>query len=449
MSPTPPPSRPRLTIFGRGSYAESLRIGEILRKETVGGALLVAAAVIALIWANSPVSASYFALRDFKLGYEPWHLELSLGAWAADGLLAIFFFLVGLELKREFIAGDLRQLDKSIVPVAAAVGGVAIPAVIYAVVNLVSPETLRGWAIPTATDIAFAVAVLAIIGSHLPSALRIFLLTLAVVDDLIAITIIAVFYTSDLQPLPLLLALLPLALYTYLAHKYRRFFGTKTAAAWVILLPLGAATWALVHASGIHATVAGVLLGIAIPVLRSQASGGPEAGPGLAEVFEHRFRPISAGVAVPIFAFFSAGVAVGGWDGLVSALIDPVAVGIIMALVLGKPIGIMGTTWLLTKVTKARLDTSFKWIDVFGVSLLAGIGFTVSLLVAELSFGQGSLHDDHAKVGILAASVLAALLATVVLRTRNRQYRQAEEAEKVDSDQDGIPDVYQQDGSAR
>ncbi len=165
--------------------------------------------MIALIWANSPVSESYFALRDFTFGYEPWHLELSLGAWAADGLLAIFFFLVGLELKREFIAGDLRQINKSIVPVAAAVGGVAIPALIYAVVNLASPETLRGWAIPTATDIAFAVAVLAIIGSHLPSALRIFLLTLAVVDDLIAITIIAVFYTSDLQPMPLLLALIP------------------------------------------------------------------------------------------------------------------------------------------------------------------------------------------------------------------------------------------------
>lgn len=449
MSRTPDPTRPRMTIFGRGSYAESLRIGEILRKETVGGALLVAAAVIALVWANSPASESYFALRDFKIGYEPWHLQLSLGAWAADGLLAIFFFLVGLELKREFVAGDLRQLDKSIVPVAAAVGGVAIPAVIYAVVNLTSPETLRGWAIPTATDIAFAVAVLAIIGSHLPSALRIFLLTLAVVDDLIAITIIAVFYTSELQVTPLLLALIPLALYTFLAHKYRRFFGMKAAAAWVILLPIGAVAWALVHASGIHATVAGVLLGFAVPVLRSQASGGPGAGPGLAEIFEHRFRPISAGVAVPIFAFFSAGVAVGGWGGFISALTDPVAIGIILALVLGKPIGIMGTTWLLTKVTKARLDTSFKWIDVFGVSLLAGIGFTVSLLVAELSFGHGSVHDDHAKVGILAASVLAALLATVVLRTRNRQYRQAEEAEKVDADMDGIPDVYQQDGPAR
>ncbi|WP_411374188.1 Na+/H+ antiporter NhaA [Arthrobacter sp. MPF02] len=442
MNSTPPSSRSS-TVLGRGSYAEALRIGEILRKETVGGALLVSAAIIALVWANSPAADSYFALRDFKVGYEPWHLELSLGAWAADGLLAIFFFLVGLELKREFVAGDLRDIRKSIVPVAAAAGGVVVPAVIYAVVNLSSPETLRGWAIPTATDIAFAVAVLAIIGSHLPSALRIFLLTLAVVDDLIAISIIAFFYTSDLHVEPLLLALVPLAVYAFLAHRFRYFFGMKAPAAWVILLPLGIVTWALVHASGIHATVAGVLLGFAIPVLRSQASGGPEAGPGLAEIFEHRFRPISAGIAVPIFAFFSAGVAVGGWGGFVSALTDPVALGIIAGLVLGKPIGILGTTWVLTKATRATLDSSFKWIDVFGVALLAGIGFTVSLLVAELSFGQGSLHDDHAKVGILAASLFAALLATAVLKTRNRQYRQEEEREKVDADQDGIPDVYQ------
>ena len=447
MSHSPLPVPPRRTVFGRGSYAESLRIGEILRKETVGGALLVVAAAAAIIWANSPASGGYFALRDFTVGYEPWHLRLSLGAWAADGLLAIFFFLVGLELKREFIAGDLRDLSKSIVPVAAAVGGVAVPALLYALVNLGSPGTLRGWAIPTATDIAFAVAVLAIIGSHLPSALRIFLLTLAVVDDLLAITIIAVFYSSELQPVPLLLALVPLGLYTFLAQKYRRFFGIRPMAAWVILLPLGVIVWVLVHASGIHATVAGVLLGFAIPVLRSKASGGPEAGPGLAEIFEHRFRPISAGVAVPLFAFFSAGVAVGGWEGLRSALSGPVAVGIILALVLGKPLGILGSTWLLTKATKARLDESFQWIDIFGVAILAGIGFTVSLLVAELSFGHGSSHDDQAKVGILAASLLAALLATVVLRTRNRHYRQAEADEKIDSDQDGIPDVYQQDSA--
>lgn len=435
----------RFSVLGRGSYGEVLRISEILRKETVGGILLVAAAVIALVWANSPASGSYFAVRDFRIGYEPWHLELSLGAWAADGLLAIFFFLVGLELKREFVAGDLRQFSKSVVPIAAAAGGVAVPAVIYALINLTSPETLRGWAIPTATDIAFAVAVLAIIGSHLPSALRIFLLTLAVVDDLIAISIIAVFYSSNIQAGPLLLALIPLALYTFLAQKYRRFFGTRPAAAWLILLPLGMISWALVHASGIHATVAGVLLGFAVPVIRSQASGGPGAGPGLSEIFEHRFRPISAGIAVPVFAFFSAGVAVGGWDGLISALTDPVATGIILALVLGKPAGILGTTWLLTKATKASLDKSLKWIDVFGVSVLAGIGFTVSLLVAELSFGHGSAHDDHAKVGILAASLLAALLATAVLGTRNRQYRALETEETIDTDRDGIPDVYQED----
>jgi len=445
-SPEPastPSNRPR--VFSRGSYSEKVRIGEILRKETVGGMLLVAAAVIALIWANSPLSDSYFALRDFEIGYEPWHLQLSLGAWAADGLLAVFFFLVGLELKREFVAGDLRNVSKAIVPVAAAVGGVVVPAAIYAVINLSSPETLDGWAIPTATDIAFAVAVLAIIGSHLPSALRIFLLTLAVVDDLLAITIIAVFYTEDLEITPLLLALAGLALYTFLAQKYRRFFGLKASAAWFILLPIGVVVWALVHASGIHATVAGVLLGFAVPVIRSKASGGPDAGPGLSEIFEHRFRPLSAGFAVPVFAFFSAGVAVGGWDGFVSSLTDPISLGIIAGLVLGKPIGILGTTWLITKVTRATLDTSFKWIDLLGVAVLAGIGFTVSLLVADLSFGHGTIPNDHAKVGILVASFLAAILAALVLTPRNRHYRAVEAEEKVDADADGVPDVYQQD----
>ncbi|WP_150307426.1 Na+/H+ antiporter NhaA [Planctomonas psychrotolerans] len=432
----------------RGTYSEALRIGEILRKETVGGILLVIAAAIALLWANSPFADSYFALRDFRVGYEPWHLELSLGAWAADGLLAIFFFLVGLELKREFVAGDLRNPSRAVVPVAAAIGGVIVPAVFYAVINMTSPETLRGWAIPTATDIAFAVAVLAIVGSHLPSALRIFLLTLAVVDDLIAISIIAIFYSTDLDFVPLLLALIPLALYTALAQKYRRFFGLKPAAAWFILLPIGFVVWALVHAGGIHATVAGVLLGFAIPVIRSKASGGPTAGPGLSELFEHRFRPLSAGFAVPVFAFFSAGVAVGGWDGFVSSLTDPVLIGIAVGLVLGKPIGIVGTTWLLTKLTRVRLDPALRWVDLIGVALLAGIGFTVSLLIADLSFGLESAHNDHAKVGILSASLLAAFLASIILRARNKRYRSIEEQERVDSDLDGVPDVYQQDEAA-
>jgi len=438
------PSKPR--VLGRGSYGEALRIGEILRKETVGGALLVAAAAVALIWANSPAAAGYFALRDFTIGYAPWHLDLSLGTWAADGLLAVFFFLVGLELKREFVAGDLRQPGKAIVPVAAAAGGVLVPALIYAAVNWANPGTVRGWAIPTATDIAFAVAVLAVIGSHLPSALRIFLLTLAVVDDLIAIAIIAVFYTGEIHFPALLLALVPMAAYGFLAQKYRRFFGLRPAAAWLVLLPIGIVAWALVHASGIHATVAGVVLGFTIPVIRSQASGGPEAGPGLAEIFEHRFRPVSAGVAVPVFAFFSAGVAVGGLDGLAAAFSDAVAIGIVAGLVLGKPVGIVGTTWLMAKFTRARLDPSLKWIDLAGMAVLAGIGFTVSLLVAELSFGLSSAHDDHAKVAILSASLLAAILASGILLARNRRYRRIEQEEQLDADHDGIPDVYQQDG---
>ncbi|TFD93494.1 Na+/H+ antiporter NhaA [Cryobacterium lactosi] len=445
---TPHPPTPH-TVPSRGSYREKLRIGAILRKETVGGFLLVFAAAVALIWANSPASEGYFALRDFRIGYAPWHLELSLGAWAADGLLAIFFFLVGLELKKEFVAGDLRSPSRAIVPVAAAMGGVAVPALFYAGVNLVSPETLRGWAIPTATDIAFAVAVLAIVGSHLPSALRIFLLTLAVVDDLLAISIIAVFYSDDVQFSPLLFALIPLALYTVLAQKYRRFFAEKAWAAWLILLPLGFAVWALVHAGGIHATVAGVLLGFAVPVIHRRARPGRPAaeGPGLSENFEHRFRPLSAGFAVPVFAFFSAGVTVGGWAGLVGALTDPVAIGIIVGLVLGKPVGIVGTTWLMTKLTPLKLDPALRWIDLIGVAILAGIGFTVSLLIADLSFAAGGLTNDHAKVGILVASLTAALLASVILRARNRVYRRIEQADAVDADGDGIPDVYQQDDS--
>lgn len=430
------PSRPR--IFSRGSYGESVRISQILRSETVGGALLLAATVIALVWANSPLAEGYFALRDFKIGPESLHLNLSLGGWAADGLLAIFFFVAGLELKREFVAGDLRNPAKAIVPIGAAIGGVIVPAVFFVLINLsAGPEVLKGWAIPTATDIAFALAVLAVISTHLPSALRTFLLTLAVVDDLIAIAIIAVFYPGEMQFEFLGLAVLPLLAFTWLVQKRIR--------SWYFLIPLAFATWALVHASGIHATVAGVLLGFAVPVLRSVKNGGPEAGPGMAEYLEHAIRPISAGLAVPVFAFFSAGVALGGIAGLKSAFTDSVAIGIVVALVVGKFIGIFGSTWLITKTTKATLDDGLAWIDVAGLALLAGVGFTVSLLISELSFGADSPHGSHAKVAILAGSLLAALLASVVLRSRNKHYRKLAELEEIDEDNDGIPDVFQQD----
>ncbi len=434
-------------VLQRSSYPEWLRIHEILRKETVGGIILLVVTVVALIWANSPAASGYFALRDFEFGYEPWHLKLTVGEWAADGLLAIFFFLTGLELKREFVAGDLRRPSRAIVPVAAAAGGVVVPALIYTAVNLSSPETLRGWAIPTATDIAFALAVLAVISSHLPGSLRIFLLTLAVVDDLIAIAIIAFFYSTDVHVEYLLWMLLPLGIFGFLAQRNPKFFGRRLPAAWLILLPLGIATWALMHASGVHATVAGVLLGFLVPVLRRRKDGTvkpPRPGkPGLAEIFEHRFRPLSTGVAIPLFAFFSAGVAVGGAEGFVSALGDPVTVGILAALVLGKPAGILLTTWAVTKTTKASLDPGLSWWDVLGVGVLAGVGFTVSLLVNDLSFDAGSEHNDHAKVAILSASLTSALLATVILRLRNKHYRAIEAEEKLDRDSDGIPDVFE------
>jgi NhaA family Na+:H+ antiporter len=423
-------------LFSRGSWPETSRIAAVLRKETVGGVLLLVGTLVALAWANSPWSAAYASLRDARVGPASLSLDLSLGTWAADGLLAIFFFVAGLELKREFVAGDLRDARRAALPVAAAVGGMAVPALIFVLVNLgTGAGALRGWAIPTATDIAFALAVLAVISTHLPSGLRTFLLTLAVVDDLLAITIIAIFYTSVLSVGFLALSLLPLALFGYLVQR-------RIRSPW-LLLPLAALTWALMHASGVHATVAGVLLAFTVPVVRSSAAGGPDAGPGMAEHFEHRFRPLSAGVAVPVFAFFAAGVTVGGFSGLVDSLSDGVALGIVAALVVGKTVGITAATWLVSRFTRAELDDELSWWDVVGLALLGGIGFTVSLLIGELAFGPGSVRDEHVKVGVLVGTVTAALLATVLLRLRNRRYRQIASAEQADADRDGIPDVYQ------
>lgn len=404
------------------------RLFTTLRKDTVGGGLLVIAALAALVWANSPFADSYFALRDVEVGIASWHLQLSLGTWAADGLLAIFFFLVGVELKTEFTHGDLRRFRTAIVPITAAAGGVIVPAIIYTVLMVSHPELLRGWAIPTATDIAFAVAILAIIGSHLPKALRVFLLTLAAVDDLLAIGIIAIFYTETIALIPLLAAVAVIIVYGLAAARWRTFFVERAWAAWVILLPLGLIAWALMHSSGVHATIAGVLLGFTIPALARRGKTAQDETPNLAEVIEHRLRPVSAGFAVPVFAFFAAGVAVGGLEGLARAFTQPLTFAIMAALVVGKPLGILTSTWLVTRLTSAGLDPSLKWPDLAGVGLLAGIGFTVSLLVAELSFIPGSPEHDYAKVAILSASVIAAVLATLVLGSRNRRYRKAENA---------------------
>ncbi|RGA02445.1 Na+/H+ antiporter NhaA [Microbispora triticiradicis] len=438
-------STPRRTpLLGPGSRTETRRIADILRQETIGGALLLIAALAALVWANSPWSAGYETLRSARVGPEALHLDLSLAAWAADGLLAIFFFVAGLELKREFVAGDLRDPRRAAVPVVAAAGGVVVPALLYLLVNTqLNPLTgpgadgaLRGWAVPTATDIAFALAVLAVVGRNLPSALRTFLLTLAVVDDLLAIAIIAVFYTTHLAPLPLLAALLPLGLFAVLVRR-----GVR---AWWLLAPLAAATWALVHASGVHATVAGVLLAFTAPVLRARRKGTAETagegtaegsgesaaeGAGPAEHFEHRFRPLSAGVAVPLFAFLSAGVAFGGPGGLPGLLTDGVPLGVVAGLVAGKPLGITAATWLVARFTRAGIDEGLAWVDIVGVAVLSGIGFTVSLLIGELAFGAGSTRDGQVKVAVLTGSLVAALLATVILRLRDRVYRRLAETE--------------------
>lgn len=420
--PTPNPTPPSTTrLLRRPSWTETQYVADALRTETIGGALLLGAALIAIGWANSPWRDDYATLRDTTLGPASLHLSLTLGQWAADGLLAIFFFVAGLELKRELLVGELRSPSRAAVPVVAALGGVIVPVVLYLGTVAVlggDAESYRGWAIPAATDIAFALAVLAVLGSHLPSALRSFLLTLAVVDDLIAILIIAVFYTSELHPVPLALALVPLAAFGWLVqHRITR---------WWLLVPLGVLAWGLVHASGIHATVAGVLLSLTVPVRPKERVSSLSSHPGTTDVahrFEHRLRPLSAGVAVPVFAFFAAGVTVVG-GGLSAAVADQAAIAIVIGLVAGKAVGVFGSTYAVARLTRARLADGLTWSDVAGLSLLTGIGFTVSLLVGELAFGAGSSRDEHVRLAVLVGSLIAALLSAVVLRIRNRAYEQ-------------------------
>lgn len=427
----PPVSRPRL--LARPTWPQARYVAGILHSETVGGLLLLAGAVVALVWANSPWRDAYATVVHTGVGPASLHLHLDLEHWAADGLLAIFFFVVGLELKREFVLGDLRSPSRAALPIVAALGGMLVPALIYTLVNgLAVDGSPEGWAVPTATDIAFAVAVLAIITTHLPVALRSFLLTLAVVDDLLAIVIIAVFFTDRLSPVPLAGSLAVVAVFALLVN--------RGVTRWWLLIPLALVAWGLMHASGVHATIAGVLLGFAVP-----ARPRPGERAGMSERFEHAWRPVSAGVAVPVFALMAAGVSLaGGGGGVGAALADPAGLGVAMGLLLGKPIGVMGATGLLARFTRAELDPDLSWWDVAGVAVLAGVGFTVSLLIGELAFGADTAENDHVKAAVLIGSLASALLASIVLRARNRVYRRLAEREAVDRDADGIPDVFQE-----
>ena len=394
-----------------------------LASDVVGGALLITAAALGLGWANSPWQQAFHDLAGIVVGPAALHLDLSLSAWAADGLLAVFFLVVGLELKHEFVAGSLRSVREAAVPVLAAVGGMAVPALLYVavVVTLHQPEAVGGWAIPTATDFAFALAVLAVFGRGLPVALRLFLLTLAVVDDLLAIMIIAVFYTETIHPLELALAIVAVAGFG-VAVRLRRL-------RWWLLVPLALVAWALMHASGVHATIAGVLLGFTVPAF---------AVHGEAEARTHRIahavQPWSTGIALPVFAFFAAGVTPASDAGPLALFGDPVLVGVVVGLVVGKVVGVLGVTALVTRFTPLRLPDSIGLRDLLPVGFLTGIGFTVSLLIAELSF-PGSGHGAAAKVGVLLGTAGSAVFAALLLRW------DAHRARSGDMNADGVPDT--------
>jgi NhaA family Na+:H+ antiporter len=428
-APAVPDVRSRSYFLGLLPLPERQAIARALRTETVGGLVLLAAAVMALIWANSPWSVAYEEIRDFHFGIPALGLDLSVGHWTSDGLLAVFFLVAGIELKRELVVGELRTPATAALPAIAAVCGMAVPAALYAVTASAGGGSLEGWAVPMATDIAFALAVLAVLSTHLPTALRAFLLTLAVVDDLGAILIIAVFFTSDLNLWALAGAFAGLVVF-YLLQRAR-------VRGWWWYVPLGVTVWALMYNGGVHATVAGVAMGL---ILRTTRDAGEKESP--AARVAHLVHPISAGLAVPLFALFAAGVSITG-AALGGVFTSPEPLGVVIGLVAGKTLGIFAGTYLAARFTRARLNPDLAWADVLGLSVLAGIGFTVALLIGELAFPDGRTAE-HVKAAVLFASVLAALLAAVLLRRRNTIYRRLYEAEKLDADADGIPDIYQQ-----
>ncbi|WP_427921695.1 Na+/H+ antiporter NhaA [Streptomyces sp. cg40] len=431
-APRPAPAR---KVLGRLSLPERNFVAEALRTETVGGVLLLIAAVTALIWANVPaLHDSYESVSHFHLGPAALGLHLSIAHWAADGLLAIFFFVAGIELKRELVAGDLRDPKAAALPVVAALCGMAVPALVYTLTNLTGGGSLQGWAVPTATDIAFALAVLAVIGTSLPSALRAFLLTLAVVDDLFAILIIAIFFTARIDFAALAGAAIGLAVFWLLLRR-----GVR---GWYVYVPLALVIWALMYNSGVHATIAGVAMGL---MLRCTTHEDEKHSPG--EHVEHLVRPLSAGLAVPLFALFSAGVAISS-GALGDVFTKPETLGVVLGLVVGKAVGIFGGTWLTARFTRASLSDDLAWADVFAVASLAGIGFTVSLLIGELAFDGDQVLTDEVKAAVLVGSLVAALGATVLLKLRNARYRRMYEDEERDEDLDGIPDIYEQDDPA-
>jgi Na+:H+ antiporter, NhaA family len=417
---------------------------EFAAGSAAGGLLLIAAAIVALIWANSPFAESYFAL---------WHLTLTIGLgdvalsasllhWINDALMAVFFLVVGLEIKREVLVGELASVRRATLPIAAAFGGAVLPAIIFALV-VGGGEAARGWGIPMATDIAFALGVLALVGSRVPLGLRVFLAALAIADDLLAVVVIAVFYTSDLS-LPAVVAAVAIVAALFVANR----LGVRRP---VVYGALGVALWLAVFASGVHATVAGVLLAATIPartrldsdafVVRArrivddfegrtvdgedartekhhaalwELEDAAEKAQAPMLRIEHALHPWVSFLIVPLFALANAGVALGGDIGAV--LVQPVSLGVLLGLVLGKQIGITVAAYAVVRGGLAALPTGVTWRHIYGVAWLGGIGFTMSLFIGSLAYGEGPLLD-LAKVGILAASIVAGGVGYLILRT--------------------------------
>ena len=387
---------------------ESGRLLRALREETTGGLLLIVVSLAAILIANSPLKNAYASFTNFEFGPASLGLHMSLNHWSADFLLAIFFFVVGNELKHEITLGSLANPREALVPIAAAVSGMAVAAGIFLFFNSGSAAA-SAWAIPISTDVAFALAVLALAGKGLPLELRSFLLTVAVVNDLCAISVIAIFYDQGFKQGPFLLSLIAIGIFALLQYRLVTF-------AW-LGLPLALAAWYWMYQSGIHATVAGVLLGLTMNV---KPKPGQTESP--ADRAEHVFRPISAGICVPVFAFTSIGISVATGN-LGQMLTSNLAFGICFGLIIGQPLGVTLGAYLATKISKATLNPSLQWWDVLVVGTLAAIGFTVALLVSEVSFHESPDNLATAKLAIAVTNFIAILISVIAVRIRNKKYQ--------------------------
>ncbi|HEX6501557.1 MAG TPA: Na+/H+ antiporter NhaA [Micromonosporaceae bacterium] len=386
----------------RGAASEAVRF---LRTEQVGGLILLAATAAALILSNSPFSGAYHRLSDATIGPAALHLDLTVRQWATDGLLTVFFVVVGVELKREILLGELRDPRRAALPIAAALGGMVVPAAIALLVAAGAPGAADAWAVPVATDIAFALAVLALAARSLPAGLRVFLLTLAIVDDIGAIVLIAVVFSGHIAVLPLLGSLGAIAGYALLQR-------LRVPGPWPYLA-LGVLAWALLHASGVHATLAGVAVGLAT---RVRPDPGERHTP--AQRLEHAAQPVSAGFCVPAFAFFAAGVPLSA-AALRAFATDRVALAVVAGLVVGKTLGVFGAATLAAATGLGRLPDGLAWRDLLAVSVLTGCGFTVSLLITDLAF-EGSAQADRVTIAVLVGSLIASLLSAMLLRRQVR-----------------------------